>query len=244
MSLVLERFHCRLKDTLRARCAAANWVYHLPWVLLGLRAAARKDDGTTPTQAVFGTPLILPGQFLDSPELPSKDFLEQFSKTLSAAEHPSTRHNTANARRRSCPTTCPRTNGVHEVGRPCTAASTALRWPLRHPSPLPAPFHAAHQRQGEQGVHPPAQTLHRPHCAACAAQGRGPPACRRPLAGFAPARVCGSRQGTHRTAATRTAPGTVFLWPTARGFFTPRRRSRPCHCSAHPQPPSASRLDL
>jgi hypothetical protein len=145
MSLVLERFHCRLKDTLRARCAAANWVYHLPWVLLGLRAAARKDDGTTPTQAVFGTPLILPGQFLDSPELPSKDFLEQFSKTLSAAEHPSTRHNTANARRRSCPTTCPRTNGVHEVGRPCTAASTALRWPLRHPSPLLASFHAAYR---------------------------------------------------------------------------------------------------
>jgi hypothetical protein len=48
---------------------------------------------------VFGTPLILPGQFLDSPELPSKDFLEQFSKTLSAAKLPSTRHNTAVPRR-------------------------------------------------------------------------------------------------------------------------------------------------
>ncbi len=45
-----------------------------------------------PPQAVFGSPLILPGQFLDSPELPTKDFLEQFSKTLSAAEHPSTQH--------------------------------------------------------------------------------------------------------------------------------------------------------
>jgi hypothetical protein len=110
----------------RARCAAANWVYHLPWVFLGLRAAAREDDGTTPTQAVFGSPLILPGQFLDSPELPSKDFLEQFSKTLSAAEHPSTKHNTAAARRRSCLTTCPSTDGVREVGRPRTAASTAL----------------------------------------------------------------------------------------------------------------------
>jgi len=58
---------------------------HLPWVLLGLRAAAREDEGSTPTQAVFGSPLILTGQFLDSPELPSKTFLEQFSKTLSAA---------------------------------------------------------------------------------------------------------------------------------------------------------------
>jgi hypothetical protein len=34
---------------------------------------------------------------LDSPELPSKTFLEQFSKTLSAAEHSATRHNTAAA---------------------------------------------------------------------------------------------------------------------------------------------------
>jgi hypothetical protein len=69
----------------------ANWVDHIPWVLLGLCAASREDDGTARAQSVFGSPLILPGQFLDSPELPSKDFLEQFSKTLTAAEHSSTR---------------------------------------------------------------------------------------------------------------------------------------------------------
>ncbi len=102
---MVERFHRRLKDALRARCAAANWVDHLPWVLLGLRAAAREDDGSTPAQEVFGSPLILPGQFLDSPEIPPKIFLEQFSKTLSAAEHSATRHNTTAARRRSCLTT-------------------------------------------------------------------------------------------------------------------------------------------
>ncbi len=65
---MVKRFHRRLKDALRARCAAANWVDHLPWVLLGLRAAPREDDGSTPAQEVFSTPLILPGQFLDSPE--------------------------------------------------------------------------------------------------------------------------------------------------------------------------------
>ncbi len=92
---MVERFHRRLKDALRARCAAANWVGHLPWVLLGLRAAPREDNGSTPAQEVFGTPLILPGQFLDSPEIPPKIFLEQFSKTLSTAEHSATRHNTA-----------------------------------------------------------------------------------------------------------------------------------------------------
>jgi transposase InsO family protein len=30
---MVERFHRRLKDSLRVRCAAANWVDHLPWVL-------------------------------------------------------------------------------------------------------------------------------------------------------------------------------------------------------------------
>jgi transposase InsO family protein len=60
---MVERFHRHLKDALRARCAAANWVDHLPWVLLGLRAAARENDGTTPAQAVFCSPLILRGHF-------------------------------------------------------------------------------------------------------------------------------------------------------------------------------------
>jgi hypothetical protein len=106
---MVERFHRRLKDALHARCAAVNLVDYLPWDLLGLPAAAREDDGSTPAQAVFSSPLILPGQFLDSPELPSKTFLEQFSKTLSAAEHSATRHNTAagRRRRRSFPTTSP-----------------------------------------------------------------------------------------------------------------------------------------
>ncbi len=35
---------------------------------------------------------------MDSPEIPPKIFLEQFSKTLSAAEHTATRHNIAAAR--------------------------------------------------------------------------------------------------------------------------------------------------
>jgi hypothetical protein len=45
---MVERFHRRLNDALRARCAAANWLDHLPWVLLGLRLAAREDENTTP----------------------------------------------------------------------------------------------------------------------------------------------------------------------------------------------------
>ncbi len=50
---MVERFYRCLKDALRARCAAANWTDHLPWVLMGLRAAPREDDGSTPAQEVF-----------------------------------------------------------------------------------------------------------------------------------------------------------------------------------------------
>jgi transposase InsO family protein len=42
---LVERVHCRLKDALKARLAAANWPDHLPWVLLGLRASPREDLG-------------------------------------------------------------------------------------------------------------------------------------------------------------------------------------------------------
>ena len=77
---------------------AANWIDHLPWVLLGLCSAAREDNNTSPAKAVFGSPLIFPGQIFNSPELPLEQFLEQFSRTLSAAKYPHTRHNTATAR--------------------------------------------------------------------------------------------------------------------------------------------------
>jgi hypothetical protein len=71
-------------------CAADNWTDHLLWVLLGLHSAAREDDSSIPAQALLSQPLILPSQFLDSPELPSDEFLTQFSRTLSAAKHYST----------------------------------------------------------------------------------------------------------------------------------------------------------
>ncbi len=54
-------------------------------ILLGLFSAVREDNNTTPPQAVFSSPLILPGQYLDSPEPPSEEFINQFSRTLSAA---------------------------------------------------------------------------------------------------------------------------------------------------------------
>ncbi len=41
----VERLHCRLKDTLRTRTAAATWANELPLILLSLRAQPREDTG-------------------------------------------------------------------------------------------------------------------------------------------------------------------------------------------------------
>ena len=92
---MVERFHRRLKDALRARCAAADWADHLPWVMLGLRSAAREDTATSPSQAVFGSAVCLPGQFSPESELSVENFLKQMKMTLSRSETVNSRFNTA-----------------------------------------------------------------------------------------------------------------------------------------------------
>jgi transposase InsO family protein len=62
---LVERLHRRMKDALRARAAHADWAAHLPWVMLSLRAAPREDDGRSPAEALYGSQLVVPGQFLD-----------------------------------------------------------------------------------------------------------------------------------------------------------------------------------
>jgi hypothetical protein len=66
---MIERFHRHLKEALRARLspAAADWEWHLPWVMLGIRAAPKDDCGVSAAEAVFNQPLMLPGQLLDAP---------------------------------------------------------------------------------------------------------------------------------------------------------------------------------
>jgi hypothetical protein len=59
---MVERCHRQLKDALRARSAANDWPDHLPWVLLGLRAAPKEDSAVSSAEMVLGDPLVLPGQ--------------------------------------------------------------------------------------------------------------------------------------------------------------------------------------
>ena len=59
---LVERFHWRLKEALRARDCGSAWVEHLSWALLGIRSAPKEVSGVSSAEAVYGIPLALPGQ--------------------------------------------------------------------------------------------------------------------------------------------------------------------------------------
>jgi len=89
---MVERFHRRLKDALRARCAAADWHTHLPWVMLGIRAAWRLDGSYSPAEAVYGAQPVLPGQYLAQAEPPAAPFLSDLQDVLASRQPRATSH--------------------------------------------------------------------------------------------------------------------------------------------------------
>ena len=68
---------------------------HLPWVMLGLWAAAHEDTTVSPSQVVFGLAVCLPGQLSQEPEMDLDNFLKQMQLTLSRSEMVNSRFNTA-----------------------------------------------------------------------------------------------------------------------------------------------------
>jgi hypothetical protein len=82
---MVERVHRQLKDALRARGAGPAWHSHLPWVLLGLRAAPKEDSAVSSAELVTGTPLVLPGQLLHVPDPPRVDVPPPPTRPLSYA---------------------------------------------------------------------------------------------------------------------------------------------------------------
>jgi hypothetical protein len=80
----VERLHCCLKNALCARAATAIWAEDLPRVLLGLRVQPMEDTGLSPSEAVFGTPIVLPNEFLHGEEISVDNISEKFLKTLNA----------------------------------------------------------------------------------------------------------------------------------------------------------------
>ena len=82
--------HRTLKERIMARSSSPDWMAHLPWVLLGIRASVREDSDTSPAELLYGTVLRLPGQLLpgvasDAPPLSSdfvRDLREKMSKSV------------------------------------------------------------------------------------------------------------------------------------------------------------------
>lgn len=80
----IERMHRCLKNSLRARLLGrTNWLAELPWVMLGLRAAANLDTGVSPSILVTGQQPALPGQLVV--QRASIDDTSSFGKELSSA---------------------------------------------------------------------------------------------------------------------------------------------------------------
>ena len=77
---LVERFHRQLKDSMRARLATRDWPAHLPWVLLGLRAAPKEDFNVSAAELLYGVPLSLPGELLDQVEPPAASFIESLRR--------------------------------------------------------------------------------------------------------------------------------------------------------------------
>ncbi len=64
-------------------------------MLLGLRAQPREETGLSPAEAVFGTLIVLPNEFLQNEEISVDAIIQNFSKTLHAAAVSLPRHNSS-----------------------------------------------------------------------------------------------------------------------------------------------------
>ena len=64
---MVERIHCMLKAALCARGWAAAWKDHLPWVLLGMRAALTEETGVSAAKGALQQQLVVLGQLPPRP---------------------------------------------------------------------------------------------------------------------------------------------------------------------------------
>jgi len=81
---LVERLHRQLKEALRARGSGSDWLEHLPFVLLGIRAAPKEEANLSSAEAAYGTPLALPGgaALRQQPELPLPDSQREIPSTV------------------------------------------------------------------------------------------------------------------------------------------------------------------
>ncbi|XP_069752091.1 uncharacterized protein [Narcine bancroftii] len=69
---LVERLHCHLKSVLMTHLTGPNWTDKLPWVLLGIRSIPKEDLQASSAELVYGAPLALPGEFVNTPHNPQR----------------------------------------------------------------------------------------------------------------------------------------------------------------------------
>ena len=87
-----------MKDALRARATSADWIQDLPWALLGMRTAPHEESMVSAAENVYGSPLVVPGQFLTVPEPPAEPFLFDLRQAMSQFLPTQPKHNVTTAK--------------------------------------------------------------------------------------------------------------------------------------------------
>ncbi|XP_068233548.1 uncharacterized protein [Palaemon carinicauda] len=59
---IVECFHCTLKASLMSHCNDSNWFTQLPWILQVLRTTLKDTPDASPTEMVYGDPLVIPAE--------------------------------------------------------------------------------------------------------------------------------------------------------------------------------------
>ena len=74
--------------------AGSKWVSHLPLVMLGLQTAPKDNSSFSPAEAVYGTNLSLPGEFIKHSGFPPEVFLLKVEHAISGFFGPPCHHMT------------------------------------------------------------------------------------------------------------------------------------------------------
>ena len=75
---MVVRFHRNLKEALKIRLLDNDWVLALPWVMLGIRTAPKEYLNFSATEMVFGSTLIVPGEFVSSSQRQHDSLITKF----------------------------------------------------------------------------------------------------------------------------------------------------------------------
>nr|VZI23144.1 unnamed protein product [Spirometra erinaceieuropaei] len=91
---LVERLHRQLKSALMSKTESATGSVNLPLVLLGIRSSVKEDIQCTAAELVYGTPLRLPGEFVQ-PSTTNNNitstFVQQLNQRMAPLRPTSTR---------------------------------------------------------------------------------------------------------------------------------------------------------